>query len=321
MKTFLRTILIVTGVLINVILIAPFLIPVPPIENTVDNPEQLAGEQSRFIEINGIKIHYLDYGNGPDTIILLHGLGASTFSWREVMVPLGKEYRVIAYDWIGFGLTERPMQGEWEETNPYSTIGQSEILIGLMDALEIGEATLVGNSAGGKIAAYSAYRNPDRISKLILVDPAIRAGRRQPDWINTIFSTPQMDRIGPLISRTILIRGDDLLKLAWHDPSLITQEIMDGYKLPLRMANWDKALWEFTKAPQVDVEPLLSDITQPTLIITGDHDRIVPTQQTIELSSHITTGKLVIIESSGHVPQEEQPEEFINQILMFLQEG
>ena len=118
MKTFLRNILIVIGVFVVFLLVIPFLIPVPPIENSVNNPELLAEEQSKFIEINGIKVHYIEYGSGPETIILLHGFGASTFSWREVMEPLGKEYRVIAYDWIGFGLTERPMQGEWTDNQP-----------------------------------------------------------------------------------------------------------------------------------------------------------------------------------------------------------
>lgn len=320
MKTFLRNILIVMGVFVAFLLVIPFLIPVPPIENTVNNPELLAEEQSKFIEINGIKVHYIEYGSGPETIILLHGFGASTFSWREVMEPLGKEYRVIAYDWIGFGLTERPVQGEWTETNPYSTIGQSDILLGLMDNLGIEKAILAGNSAGGKISAYTAYKYPDRITKLILIDPAIRAGRRQPAWINALFESHQMDRIGPLISRLILIRGEDLLRVAWNDPSLITQEIIDGYKKPLRMANWDKALWEFTKAAQVDIEHLLIEIMQPVLILTGDNDRIVPTQQTVELSSLFTNGRLVIIESSGHVPQEEQPDEFVYQIMSFLQE-
>jgi pimeloyl-ACP methyl ester carboxylesterase len=188
-----------------------------------------------------------------------------------------------------------------------------------MDNLGIEKAILAGNSAGGKIAAYAAYKYPDRITKLILIDPAIRAGRRQPAWINVLFESPQMDRIGPLISRLILIRGEDLLRVAWHDPFLITQEIIDGYKKPLRMADWDKGLWEFTKAAQVDIEHLLKDITQPVLILTGDNDRIVPTQQTVELASQFTNGKLVIIESSGHVPQEEQPEEFVYQIMKFLQ--
>ncbi len=318
MKTILRNILIVIGVILTALVVVPFLIPVPPLENTVTEAEYLVDSRSKFTEVNGIKIHYLENGDGPETLVLLHGFGASTFSWREVMEPLGKDYRVIAYDWIGFGLTERPFPGDWIGTNPYSTIGQSEILIGLMDNLGVDTAVLVGNSAGGKIAAYTAYKYPERISRLVLVNPAIRAGRSQPAWIEALFSTPQMDRIGPLISRMILNRGEDLIRLAWHDPSQITQEIIAGYKKPLRMSECDKALWEFSKAPQVDIEPRLKDISQPTLFLTGDDDRIVPTQQTIELSSLIPNGKLVIIESSGHVPQEEKPEEFVLQIMRFL---
>ncbi len=96
-----------------VILVGPFLVPVPPLEDTVP-PQELADADSRFIEVNNITVHYKDMGRGERTFLLLHGFGASAFSWREVMEPLSGHGRVAAFDRPAFGLTERPMRGDWE---------------------------------------------------------------------------------------------------------------------------------------------------------------------------------------------------------------
>ena len=82
----LRNILLVLLVLL---LVGPFLIPVPPLENTV-SAASLADEDSLFLEVNGIDVHYKKFGEGEKTFILLHGFGASLFSWREVTEPLSQ---------------------------------------------------------------------------------------------------------------------------------------------------------------------------------------------------------------------------------------
>ena len=130
-------------VILVILLVGPFLIPVPPLENTV-TAESLADEDSQFIEVNGLNVHYKTYGTGEPVFILLHGFGASLFSWHEVTAPLAEYGTVIAYDRPAFGLTERPL--EWEGESPYSQDAQVELVIGLMDALGIEKATLVGNS-------------------------------------------------------------------------------------------------------------------------------------------------------------------------------
>jgi pimeloyl-ACP methyl ester carboxylesterase len=128
------------------VLVGPLLVPVPPLTGTVP-PEALVDDDSLFIEIEGLKVHYKTSGTGQPFIILLHGFGASLFSWREVLPSLAEYGTVIAYDRPAFGLTERPLT--WEGDNPYSPAAQVELLVGLMDALDIERAILVGNSAGG----------------------------------------------------------------------------------------------------------------------------------------------------------------------------
>lgn len=119
MRGWKRVLLIVIVVLLLILLVGPLLIPVPPLEGTVP-PEQLADPDSRFVEINGLQVHYKIAGQGQPTLVLLHGFGASVFSWREVTEPLSEIGTVIAFDRPAFGLTERPLPGEWPGENLYS---------------------------------------------------------------------------------------------------------------------------------------------------------------------------------------------------------
>jgi pimeloyl-ACP methyl ester carboxylesterase len=265
-----------------------------------------------------LNIHYKKYGDGEPVFILLHGFGASLFSWREVTKPLAEIGTVIAYDRPAFGLTERPM--EWEGENPYSQEAQIELVIGLMDALGVEKAILVGNSAGGTISMLTALKYPERVESLILVDPAVYAGGGAPAWSRPLLKTPQMNRVGPLIARQIQTRGPELVEVAWHDPSKITPDVMEGYQKPLRVENWDKALWYLTvSSRESGLVVRLSEFTLPILVITGDDDRIVPTEQSVRLAGELPNAELVVIPQSGHVPHEETPVEFMQAVIQFLE--
>ncbi len=309
--------LIALSVLLTVVLIGPFLVPVPPLEDTVP-PEQLADPESRFIEINDLEVHYKTTGSGELRMILLHGFGASVFSWREVMEPLGELGTVVAFDRPAFGLTERPLS--WEEgANPYAPEAQVNLVIGLMDALNIDEAVLVGNSAGGTVSVNAALAHPDRVEALVLIDAAIYQGGGAPSWIRPLLHVPQVDRLGPLLARQIAVRGDAFLESAWHDPSKITAEIRAGSRKPLRVDNWDHALWELTKASgPANLEEKIPSLDTPSLVITGDDDRIVPAEQSVRLADELPQAELSVIPDCGHVPHEECPEPVLDAMRPFL---
>ena len=315
-KKFLRTTGIILTVLALIILIGPFLIPVPPLENTVP-VEQLVDADSKFVEVNGVNVHYKTWGEGEPTFILLHGFGASLFSWREVTEPLSQLGTVIAYDRPAFGLTERPL--EWEGESPYGPQAQVDIVIGLMDELGVEKAILVGNSAGGTVSMQVALQHPERVQALILVDAAVYAGGGAPSWSRPILKTPQMNHVGPLIARQLQAQGVEFIKTAWHDPSKITQDIFEGYQKPLQIENWDKALWQLTVASEESgLVERLTEITMPTLVITGDDDRIVPTEQSLRLADELPNAELKVIAQSGHLPHEENPVEFMQAVTEFL---
>jgi pimeloyl-ACP methyl ester carboxylesterase len=128
-----------------------------------------------------------------------------------------------------------------------------------------------------------------------------------------------MNHVGPLIARQLQAQGTEFLKTAWHDPSKITPEIFAGYEKPLQVDNWDKALWQLTVASQESgLDERLSEITMPALVITGDDDRIVPTEQSLRLADELPNAELRVIAQSGHLPHEEKPVEFMQAVTEFL---
>ena len=302
-------------------LVGPYLIPISPLKDVVP-PAELAEADSQFATIDDVTVHYKTAGNGNEVLILLHGFGASTFTWHRVLSPLAQNYSVFAYDRTGFGYSSRPVSEEWGNKNPYSPLSQVEQLITLMDSLGIEEAVLVGSSAGGITAALTTVYYPERVKALVLVAAAIFQGG-PPRWLRPALRIPQVKRLGFLAMRYYYTYFfDEIHKRAWHDPSRRTSEIRDGYAKPLKAENWDRALWEYVCA----YEPLnlgnrLNEIERPVLIITGDDDHIVPLRGSKRIADQITHADLVIMPDTGHLPHEENPELFLSIVNTFLQKN
>ena len=313
-----RIVQVLVVLLLLAVLVGPFLVPVPALQGTFP-PQSLADPDSQFIEINGLDVHVKVTGQGESLLVLLHGFGASLYSWQAVMQPLGELGRVIAYDRPAFGLSERPL--EWEGQNPYSPEAQVDLLLGLLDHFGVQQAILVGHSAGGSVAMQAALAYPERVRALILVDPAVYTGGGAPAWVRPLLATPQMRHLGPLVVRQIRTRGLDIIDMAWHDPSRIEPGTLALYQKPLMVENWDRALWEFTLASRAsNLSERLSEFTFPILVITGDDDRIVPSAESIRLADELPNAELVVIESSGHIPHEERPDAFMQAITTYLSE-
>ena len=311
-----KTVLIVLAVLLVILLVGPFLAPIPPLQGTLP-PERLADPDSQFITLNGVRVHYKQTGQGQPAMLLLHGFAASEFSWREAMQPLAKFGTVIAYDRPAFGLTERPQK--WTGENPYGSEFQADTVFAMMDAKNVQQAILIGNSAGGTIATLAALRHPERVRALILVDAAIYSRKSSSGVMDWLLQTPQAQRLGPLFVRSIKDWGMDFARSAWHDPSKITPDIWTGYLKPLKADNWDRGLWEFNQAPRaVSLSTRLDEIKLPVLVITGDDDRIVPTENSVRLARELPNARLAVIPNCGHVPHEECPAAFMRAVAEFI---
>jgi pimeloyl-ACP methyl ester carboxylesterase len=314
---------VVLGIFVFSFLIAavgPFFVPVSALDGLVTEKE-LADPDGKFIEINGITVHHKERGDGDQTFILLHGFGASVFSWREVMDDLSQFGRVIAYDRPAFGLTERPMPETWTE-NPYGIKANIELLLGLMDSFGIEKAILVGNSAGGGVAVAFALEYPQRVESLVLVDPGVGGGRgpQFPAWALPLMWTPQMRHLGPLLMRDYQETLPNTMLREWYDQTKLTDEVMAKQLELLRITNWDRAFYELTFAPAYpELRPLLPNLTVPVFIIAGQEDRLIRSWYFEAIATEIPNAQLALLPNCGHVPQEECPEQFMDQVENFLQ--
>ncbi|MGL4612013.1 MAG: alpha/beta fold hydrolase [Trueperaceae bacterium] len=302
----------------------PFILPAPPLVKTVTEQE-LAHKDSLFIDINDVTLHYKDtpaISQSDQTFILLHGFGSAVFTWDSITPKLAEYGRVIAFDRPAFGLTERPLRGSWQGENPYSPESQVSLLLGLMDALKVEKAVLIGNSAGGTITTHAALEHPERVAGLVLVDAAIYGGGGAPAWVRPLLHTPQMNRLGPLAMRQISEEpGTEFLKSAWSNPENIPKTTWDSYRELLQTNNWDKALWELTKASRrpTFTDELLS-LGVPTLVLSGADDTIVPVRESERLAEDIPNSTLVTFPTCGHTPQEECPGLFTEAVTMWLKQ-
>lgn len=323
MKRVVVIILSVLAILALVVLVGPFLVPVPPLEG-LQSPEALAGEESQFMTLpfdgtDGISIHYRQGGDGEQSFILLHGFSSNIYTWDEVFDAFVAQGQTFAYDRPPFGLSERLVAGDWTGVDPYSPDAAVDQLITFMDAQGIEQTTLVGNSAGGTVAMRAALAHPERFESLILISPAVYTGGGAPPFLQPFVDTPQFQRIGPLVSRQFAALGDSLAGQSYHDPGRITPEQAEKAQIATQVEKWDEALWAFTAASQEsDLAQQLEELTLPVLVITGDDDRIVPTEESIRLADELPNAELVVIEACGHVAQAECPAETIEAINAWL---
>ncbi len=310
--------------LLGILLIGPFLVPV----NTSGTltKEQAASEiwggESKWVELAGHEVHYVDTGD-PESdrlIVLMHGFGASAYSYRDVLEPLATLGHVIAYDRAAFGFTERPTS--WE-INPYGAEGQLQVLDELIAKFGSGkEVFIVGHSAGGNLAASYTVDNQEKLAGSVLYAPAVLNGGGGPSWLNWIFSIPQINHIGPALVSSIATSGLDLLYLSYNDPETVTEQTLAGYTQPLKVEGWEKAFWEFNKAPRdTGVSERLREIRVPTLVLTGDNDQVVATADSVTVAGLVSGSELVIIPQTGHLPNEESPREFAQAVIDFVEKN
>jgi len=277
--------------------------------------------------IDGALVHFKLYGSedASRTVTLLHGFGASAFSWRDVAPLLAEDgFRVVVIDRPGFGLTERqlPPNGfAWRDDSPYSVRSQADLVFTVLDRLGVERTAVVGHSQGAAVAAAMAIESPQRVSALVLTAPAFSGGGPIPSWLAPVLRTPGGRRVGPLLARSIAGAGtDEILRRSFADPESLTDEVRAGYRKPLGVDDWDRGLWEFTIAPQplVPADELASLAGVRTLVIIPDADRIVPPATQGESASEIPEAQIIHVEDGAHLLHEEAPDEFATTVADFV---
>lgn len=262
--------------------------------------------------VDSTRIHFVEAGEGPP-IILIHGFGASTFSFRHTIPELARHFRVIAVDLKGFGLSERPTAGD------YSLSAQARLVGDFMEHLDIQQAVVLGHSMGGEVALRLAIDFPRKVNRLILVDSATHSLTHRGARVS-LFLRPLL----PLLALFTLHSGRFRrisLRSAVYDPAHLTPEVLEGYFRPTRVRGHLAGLGRMLVDRRADPPLDPSAVTQPTLILWGEHDRWLPPSHGERLHEQIPESRLVLIPRAGHLPLEERPEESNRAILEFLREA
>jgi pimeloyl-ACP methyl ester carboxylesterase len=245
-------------------------------------------------------------------LVLLHGLGASSFSWRGNISPLGTSFRVLAPDLPAHGRTPATAVPDFRLETLVAE------LLHLLDHHGVAQAALVGNSLGGSLALLLAREFPERFPSLVLLAPA--AALRRPPWI---FYPLRLPLLGLAVA-ALLGPWTPWIALhqAYYRKELITPEVVAGYaptfrvlanRLALRRLVCQVDHWPLSK-----VEVLLGHLRQPICLIWGERDRILPVSQAAWLTERLPQAELYLLPDVGHAPQEEAPERVNEIIIAFL---
>lgn len=267
-------------------------------------------EIASSLEVNGIATNYHDVGTGDDPVLLIHGSGpgvSAWANWRAVLPVLSERHRVIAPDVLGFGYTERP------EGVSYDLATWTEHLVGLLDALGLDQIAVVGNSFGGALALNLAVRHPERVSRLVLMGS-----------VGVPFEiTEGLDKVWgfePSLENMV-----DLMDVFAYDRSLLTEDLarirLDAATRP----GVQEAFSSMFPAPrQRSVEAMtvpdayIRELTQPTLIIHGRDDEVIPLSTSMRLHELIEQSQLHVFGQCGHWVQIEHTEGFTRLVGDFL---
>ena len=272
-----------------------------PDRSAEDLSARWATPPSQFVLVDGMKVHLRDEGprDDPNPIVLLHGTSSSLHTWDGWAQILQAKHRVIRVDLPGFGLTGSTPDGN------YQMPVYSHFVVSLMDTLKVQRAVLAGNSLGGYVAWKTAVDYPDRVSQLILVDAAGYATTATSVPIG--FKLAQIPMLSGLMAN-ILPRPviESSLRNVYGDPSKITTELIDRYyELALRSGNRKSLAARFSQNKAGEFEAQIPQIQQPTLVIWGGLDRLIPPENAEKFRRDIANSRVVMFDNLGHVGHEE----------------
>ena len=281
------------------------------------SPEELkkkyANEHSKFIEIDGMQVHYRDEGKGFP-IVLIHGTAASLHTWDAWSQELIKNYRVIRMDLPAFGITGPNKNAD------YSIKNYTQFLHQFLSKLHVNKYYLAGNSLGGNIAWNYAAEHPEKVAKLILIDASGLPTNKPQPFVFKMAKTPILNSLFLVFTPKYFIKKN--IQEVYADDSKITDDLITRYhKMALRTGNRqafvDRAKTDFTPNKIKNTEKLRGILT-PTILIWGAKDKWIPLDNGKRMNNLLPNSTLYILENSGHVPMEENPKESLLILKKFI---
>ena len=267
-------------------------------------------EDDRLVDVDGVSARVRV--EGPDNapiVVMIHGFSYSLESWDDWAAGLSEDYRVVRMDLPGHALTGPDPQAR------YSVPETVDFLAGLMDAMNIREASLIGNSLGGLVAWRYAADNPGRVDDLVLVAPggfSINGVTEEPVDVPAgvrfyLTSAPR-----PMVAGASAGLFGDASRM---DPDLAARvhALMQGEGVGEALV---QRLEVFTlPAPDAD----LARIETPTLILWGERDGMVPVEHASRFEAAIPDAELIVYDDLGHILHEEAPARTLEDVRAFLE--
>ena len=268
---------------------------------------------NRHAIVDGHRLAYR-HTPGEHTLVLLHGTPSHSFIWRNVVPDLEADgFGVLAYDLLGFGASERPVDADTSVT------AQAELLDALLAQLGIDSCTLVAHDIGGAIGQIFATRHQDRVERLVLVDSVSYDSWPSETWRRIIrdhladhAAMPQ-----PEFERMLT----DQLAMTVAEP--MPDEVLDAYLAPHRSPLGRASFFEhqvrhYDSAPTEQVAPLLPELRMPVRILWGEQDRWQPVSYGRRLADDIPGAELVVVSGAGHFLMEDRPERVVAELRRFV---
>ncbi|WP_059015722.1 alpha/beta fold hydrolase [Mycobacterium sp. M26] len=271
----------------------------------------------KYLDLHGDQVAYLDEGQG-EVILLLHGMAGSSQTWRSVIRPLSRRYRVVAPDLLGHGHSAKPR-------SDYSLGAFAVSLRDLLDEIGVARATVVGHSLGGGVAMQFVYQHPDYAERLILIG----SGGLGPDvgWTLRLLSAPGAELIMPIIAPPpVLSVGEKVrsffAKMGVESPrgaeiwnaysSFSDPETRQAFLRTLR------SVVDYRGQAVSALNRLHVKADLPTMAIWGDEDAIIPVQHAYAVQETRPDVRLEVLSGVGHFPQVERPMEVVDLIEDFI---
>lgn len=271
----------------------------------------------KFLDLHGDRVAFLDEGQG-EVVLLLHGMAGSSATWRSVIGPLSRKYRVIAPDLIGHGQSDKPR-------SDYSLGAFAVFLRDLLDELGVTSATIVGHSLGGGVAMQFIYQHPDYCQRLILISSG---GLGQEVGLTLrLLSAPGAEFILPIIAPSPVLAGGEkvrswLAKFGIQTPrgdeiwsaysSFADKQTRHSFLRTLR------SVVDYRGQSVSALNRLGVKADTPTMAIWGDQDAIIPVEHAFAAHEARPGTRLEVLTGVGHFPQVEKPTEVVDLIDDFI---
>ncbi len=263
------------------------------------------------VQTNGIELYYEITGAG-EPLLLIAGLGYGLWMWHKMIPGLAQQFQVIAFDNRGAGQTDKP-------DGPYTAQMLAADTAGLLEALGIRQAAVMGHSMGGFIAQELALSRPDLVSKLILASTNFGGPNHIPVTPEAL--AVMMDRSGDPID--VVKRGIAVAcapGFAEAHPEVVQELVAYRLTNPVPPAQYQAqmAIGLGLMSAEACFEPRLKNIAVPTLILFGEHDKVVPPGNADLLAREIPNSAIRILANAGHIFPIEVPDAAVQAVIEFL---